>query len=105
MIACNLLSQTFYNLPSGWSIQQNQTLDTNSIFNRGDSIAHQYILTYPTSNLPYFSQELYIKQSYRNIHSGDTLTSDVHFWVFFTPWNTVEIWDNYDYFVFKKFLN
>jgi len=96
------INQTVFSLPSGWSITQNNSLDTTSVFVEGDSIGNDYTISYPTTSLPYFAQEIKIVQYYKDYQTGDTSTSTIHFWVFFTPWNTVEIWDHYDYYTIGR---
>lgn len=67
----------------------------------GDSLFYNVTMSYNSGGwLPFFSQEFHI---YSNVIIGsDTDAIDFHGFIYFTPWNTVEVWDNYDYYTIGR---
>lgn len=67
----------------------------------GDSILVSYNLTYDTALLPFYPQGIEIKQPV--FFNGATPDSAEHYIIcegkiFFTPYNTVEIWSDHDFY-------
>lgn len=76
----------WYSLPPGISFVNN-SLDTGIY--TGDSLQVDTLkITYDTSDLPYFLQEL---RMYMLTDSGLSMTP---VYIYFTPWDTIEIWND-----------
>ena len=93
-------------IPDGWNASYTNTYE--QIYYPGDSISWTISITYPTTNLPFYPQEIYIKQ-YANkfiqtYDINDTIYDEVSTtaMVYFTPYNTVELWNLSDFQNLKR---
>jgi hypothetical protein len=86
----NLTQALTFKLPQGW--QASATLPQSYLY-AGDSLLISFTLAYPTANLPFYPQEIQIEIPIK-VDSGTTKTVGK---VYFTPYNTVELWNEYDF--------
>ncbi|HBG69287.1 MAG: hypothetical protein A2W93_02255 [Bacteroidetes bacterium GWF2_43_63] len=81
--------------PNGWNVSLTPNL-AGGVYEKGDSVNVIVTVRYPVDSSPLFSQTIQI------IHHADSAAESFEFYtiakVFFTPYNTVEIWNTEDYF-------
>lgn len=85
---------SFFELPSGWTANFNPEINGSS-FNKNDSIIVTISINYPINNVPYFVQYIVFKHRVRILNSLPDDYYDISFsvMVYFTPYNTIEIWN------------
>jgi hypothetical protein len=96
----SLLDTISYLLPNGWSeieYQNNSPNSESSLYLPGDSIPFVFSISYPTSGLPYYPKDVKIFMQVKS-KLNDTLNVRFHGRIFFTPWNSVEIWAEEDFY-------
>jgi len=87
-------------IPGDWNASYTNTY--GQTYYPGDSITWTVTITYPTTNLPFYPQEIYIKQ-YANrfirTYLNDTVYDEIGTtaMIYLTPYNTVEIWNLTDF--------
>jgi len=85
------------NLPTGWQVSTHTLAGINHWYEKGDSITFTINVSYPTTNLPYYPKVLEISQKLHNL-DGDIFEATLYGHAFFTPWNTLELFDDYDFY-------
>lgn len=90
----NIKKAPFFNLAI------NSQPDTGVWYVPGDTIYYNVTISHGTDWLPFFSQEFYINNYVFN--GSDSSFVDFHGYIYFTPWRTVEVWDNYKYFTIGR---
>ncbi|MFA6403393.1 MAG: hypothetical protein WCX31_17485 [Salinivirgaceae bacterium] len=87
-----------FNIPTGWSATGTSFNGTTG--NAGDSLPFQVNITYPTTNLPFFPVMVSVTQKADAWLFPEPGTlydiENTQFQVYFTPYNTVEVWNQYD---------
>jgi hypothetical protein len=63
----------------------------------GDSIPFNLAINYNINNLPFFPVKFELELKVVGSINQETIFITDEFYVFFTPYNTVEIWNLYDY--------
>ena len=97
----NLCNDPALEIPSGWStIQSSVSANT---FYPGDSLLVSLTIGYPISSLPFYSERITIRQPIC-ANNGISIISTIiePFHIYFTPYNTVEIWNNCDFNNLKR---
>lgn len=89
-----------YSKPGFLNITINSYPTSGNWYLPGDSIYFNVTIYHSNSWLPFFSQEFHIINEI--LIDSDTDIVDFHGYIYFTPWNTVEIWDNYDYYTIGR---
>lgn len=81
--------------PNGWNVSLSPNI-AGGTYIIGDSINTLVTVQYPIDNIPFFSQTIEIK-NYTDSSTGLIL---IHTFakIFFTPYNTIEVWNTEDYF-------
>lgn len=87
-----------YSVPQGWQIYLISGPTIGQWLVPDDSIVFKYRLTYPTDSIPYYPQTINITQNVVEKLSGDTLLIKFNGQIFFTPWNTIETWDEWSFY-------
>ncbi|MBI4649212.1 MAG: hypothetical protein HY738_22110, partial [Bacteroidia bacterium] len=90
---------TEFDLPDGWTANINPVLTSNT-YNAGDSIFATITVNYPSENLPYFVQRIEIRQFIQEQNpdgTGINIETSVSAMIYFTPYNTIEIWSMQDF--------
>lgn len=85
------------NLPPGWQVTTHTLAGISSWYEKGDSITFTLNVSYPIANLPYYPKALEISQELRSV-DGDVFEATLFGRAFFTPWNTLELFDDYDFY-------
>ena len=94
----NFSNQPVFNLPSGWSYLLINN-PTGLSFNQGDSIIIAVQFNYNTANLPFFPKTILYKQEVTLLNNPDIKEfANAEARVYFTPYNSVEIWNISDYY-------
>ena len=104
-VVCYFLDTTIvdsivWKLPNGWvAIQSNNTMP---IYIRGDSVVFSFTLSFPdTNNLPFYPQYVEMKLL-TNGKDSSFQTIIMAGKVYFTPYNSVEIWNLTDFYDLKR---
>jgi len=85
-------------LPNGWTLTSWSNFKTNGQwYEEGDSINFSISLNFPTANLPYYPEKLSFFQNMESVE-GNEFEAYFYGHVFFTPWNTIEVFDDLDYY-------
>jgi hypothetical protein len=85
------------NMPTGWQVTTHTLAGIGHWYEAGDSVAFTINISYPTANLPYYPKVLEISQELRSL-DGDMFSATLFGRAFFTPWNSLEIFDDYDFY-------
>lgn len=87
---------------SDWS----QTLQANQIYPEkiemqvGDSLVFDYVMQYDTVTLPYYSVSLQVNTIFETPDDAYPVTHTLY--LYFTPYNSVEVFDQTDYFAQRR---
>jgi len=107
------MQNTDFYLPSGWSASVSSSLYGNTYY-PDDSVIVTITVNYPQINLPFFPEDVVIKQFYLNIdyfdpsksYSPPNIEQSVSAKIYFTPYETIEIWSIHDFIELpRKWLN
>lgn len=79
----------------GMSIANPLNLGGNS-YSKGDTIDTVIVINYDTTYLPFYPIKKKIRMAYTN-ELGETNLIKSSFWIYFTPYYTVEVWDASDF--------
>jgi hypothetical protein len=89
-------------LPQNWQVTAMPYLPQTN-FVRGDNHQTAIDITYPTSNLPFYPQTISLQlYSKATAQSEPIKIAERELKVYFTPYNTVEIWDIVDFYDLKR---
>ncbi len=88
-------------LPDQWSLSSHNFKGVDEWYVKGDSIVLNMVINYPydtTSfdSCPYYPLDIRFSQTMLR-KDGSVYVSNLYGKVFFTPWNTIEVWDVFDY--------
>ncbi|MDR2979443.1 MAG: hypothetical protein LBV02_03235, partial [Bacteroidales bacterium] len=90
-----------WQLPPGWNIIQTGG-NTAQVFKRGDSLLLSFIISIPDINhLPFYPQYMEIKL-WSNQEGHGVQTTTMAGKVYFTPYNSIEIWNLEDFYDLKR---
>ncbi len=92
------ISNPVIKLPSRWNYQMVAD-KTGQSFNKGDSTIISFNITYNTAILPFFPQTIKFTQNVEvenNVNNIQKISAEGK--VYFTPYNTVEVWSNADFY-------
>ncbi len=88
-------SLSFTHLPNGFNASNSASYNKTVLY-VGDSALVTTSVNYPVNNLPYYPDQIDV-----TVHShsaqGARNTKATQVVVFFTPYNTIELWNKYDY--------
>jgi hypothetical protein len=83
-----------FELPDGWSANSNVNLENNS-YNQGDTFNVNISVSYPVNDIPFYPQDVILIQHIEN--NGVNEQKETYAKIYFTPYETIEIWNPYDY--------
>jgi hypothetical protein len=82
------------------SIELNNLTGNNR--NKGDSIPFNLTLNYNLANLPFFPVKVEMQVNSKRLYSNEPSPVKIPFYIFFTSYNTVEIWNITDFANLKR---
>jgi hypothetical protein len=83
-------------LPDSFEIDSISYINSPTVINKGDSIQVKVYLKSTFVQRPYFCKELFF--SVNASKSDDTTEIVFKAFIFYTPWNTIEIWNEVDFY-------
>ena len=93
-----LLSGLEPQLPSGWSVTDWGEMESSSQ-SAGTTIQRTILISHPIDNLPFYPERISFAYEDQTI-SKDPVAAEGR--VYFTPYNTVEVWSYYDFVHLKR---
>ena len=82
--------------PAYIDVQVSSIPDTSIWYIPGDTVYFNGTISHGIGWVPFFSQTFEIK--HKIVHEGNRELINYQGYLYFTPWGSVEIWDNFDYF-------
>lgn len=87
---------------SDWNhtLQASQSYPENVEMQVGDSLVFDYVMQYDTTSLPYYSVRLEANTTFETYVEAYPITHTLY--LYFTPYNSVEVFDQADYFALRR---
>lgn len=82
---------------NAWFTLNSFTQPDTSLWYDGDSLNFTYTLLADTNHLSYYAQKVAFSQAIL-LKDGRKDVIQWNAWVYFTPWRTIEIWNEEDYY-------
>jgi len=86
--------------PAYIDVQVSSIPDTSIWYIPGDTVYFNGTISHGIGWVPFFSQTFEIK--HKIVHEGNRELINYQGYLYFTPWGSVEIWDNFDYFTIGR---
>jgi len=83
-------------LPANWSYSTNKNI-SNKNYSKNDTLNIKVTVNYPLSQLPFYATGFQVKTSYYSKVPGEISERAIKGKVYFTPYNSVEIWNSTDF--------
>jgi len=84
-------------LPASWSYSTNKNISKKN-YTKNDTLNIKITVNYPINQIPFYATNFQIISSYYSAINDSILEKSIKGKIYFTPYNTVEIWNSTDFY-------